>query len=63
MFVRLIKAAETTGTFKYRKVDLVAQGFDLELVDGPLYVRGGKGGYTKLTEAARAAILSGDTRL
>ncbi len=63
VFVRLIKAAETTGTFKYRKVDLVAQGFDPEQVDGALYVRGGKSGYTRLSEAARAAILGGDTRL
>lgn len=62
-FVRLIKSAETTGTFKYRKVDLVADGFDPAKVDGQLYVRGGKSGYTKLSEAARAAILSGETRL
>ncbi|MFJ6025066.1 long-chain-acyl-CoA synthetase [Brevundimonas sp. NPDC092305] len=62
-FVRLIKSAETTGTFKYRKVDLVADGFDPDKVDGPLYVRGGKSGYTKLSEAAREAILSGETRL
>jgi len=62
-FVRLIKAADTTGTFKYRKVDLVAEGFDPEKVDGALFVRGGKSGYTKLSEAARAAILSGETRL
>ncbi len=63
VFVRLIKAAETTGTFKYRKVDLVAAGFDPDKVDGPLYVRGGKNGYTKLSEAALAAILAGETRL
>lgn len=62
-FVRLIKSAETTGTFKYRKVDLVADGFDPDKVDGPLYVRGGKSGYAKLSETAREAILSGETRL
>lgn len=62
-FVRLIKAADTTGTFKYRKVDLVADGFDPDKVDGALFVRGGKSGYTKLSEAAREAILSGETRL
>jgi len=62
-FIRLIKSAETTGTFKYRKIDLVADGFDPDKVDGALYVRGGKNGYAKLTEAARAAILSGETRL
>jgi fatty-acyl-CoA synthase len=62
-FVRLIKSADTTGTFKYRKVDLVTDGFDPAKVDGQLYVRGGKSGYTKLSEAARASILSGETRL
>ena len=62
-FVRVIKAADTTGTFKYRKIDLVTDGFDPEKADGALYVRGGKSGYTKLTAAARAAILSGETRL
>jgi fatty-acyl-CoA synthase len=63
VFVRLTKAAEVTGTFKYRKGDLVADGFDPEKVQGPLYVRGGKSGYAKLTEAAHAAILKGETRL
>lgn len=63
VFVRLLKSADTTGTFKYRKVDLVAHGFDLEKVDGPVYVRGGKAGYQKLTPKALEAILSGETRL
>lgn len=63
MFVRLIKAAETTGTFKYRKADLVADGFDPIKTGTALYVRGGKAGYQKLTQAARKAILSGETRL
>lgn len=63
LFVRLMKAAETTGTFKYRKVDLVEDGFDPARVDGPLYVRGGKAGYQKLTEKALAGILSGEARL
>jgi fatty-acyl-CoA synthase len=62
-FVRIIKAADTTGTFKYRKMDLVADGFDPDKVDGPVYVRGGRSGYTKLSEPALQAILSGETRL
>jgi fatty-acyl-CoA synthase len=63
VFIRLIKSADTTGTFKYKKTDLVSDGFDPDKVDGPLYVRGGKNGYTRLSEAARAAILAGDTRI
>jgi fatty-acyl-CoA synthase len=63
VFLRMIEAAETTGTFKYRKSDLVADGFDPERVGASLYVRGGKSGYQKLTAAARTAILNGEGRL
>ena len=63
VFVRLARTLETTGTFKYRKIDLVAEGFDPDKVDGPLYVRGGKAGYQKLTDAGHADILKGSTRL
>ncbi len=62
-FVRVIKSADTTGTFKYRKMDLVADGFDPARVDGPVYVRGGKSGYTKLSETALQTILNGEHRL
>ncbi len=62
-FVRLIRSADTTGTFKYKKTDLMADGFDPDKIDGPLYVRGGKNGYSRFTEAARDAILNGETRL
>ena len=63
VFLRLIKSAETTGTFKYRKADLVADGFDPEKTGTSLYVRGGKAGYQKLTAAARTAILNGEGRI
>jgi len=63
VFVRLAKTLETTGTFKYRKVDLVADGFDPTKIDGQVYVRGGKSGYTKLTPEGFAAIQSGHNRL
>ena len=63
IFVRLLKSAETTGTFKYRKGDLVEEGFDPSKVSAQLYVRGGKAGYTKLTAEGYAAIMRGETRL
>jgi fatty-acyl-CoA synthase len=62
VFVRLAKTLETTGTFKYRKVDLVAEGFDPAVV-GTVYVRGGKSGYQKLTADGFAAIHNGEMRL
>jgi fatty-acyl-CoA synthase len=63
VFVRIAKTLETTGTFKYRKVDLVTDGFDPEQIDGPVYVRGGKAGYQKLTPAGYKEIITGEFRL
>lgn len=63
VFVRVAKTLETTGTFKYRKVDLVADGFDPDKVEGAVYVRGGKSGYQRLTSAGYQEILSGAFRL
>ncbi|MES2539629.1 MAG: long-chain-acyl-CoA synthetase [Pseudomonadota bacterium] len=63
VFVRLAKTLETTGTFKYRKVDLVSEGFDPAKIDGQVFVRGGKSGYTKLTSEGFSAIQNGQTRL
>lgn len=37
IFVRIEPAIETTGTFKYRKVDLVRDGFDPAKTEHPLY--------------------------
>ena len=63
VFVRIAKSLKTTVTFKYRKIDLVTDGFDPEKVDGAIYVRGGKAGYQKLTPAVYQEIVSGDFRL
>ncbi|HEV2083104.1 MAG TPA: long-chain-acyl-CoA synthetase [Brevundimonas sp.] len=62
-FVRQLKSADTTGTFKYRKADLVADGFDPDAVAGGVWVKGGKSGYTRLSAKARDSILTGQTRL
>ena len=37
LFIRMAPAIETTGTFKYRKVDLVRDGFDPAKVEQALY--------------------------
>src|SRR5690606_38669231 len=37
LFVRVAKTLQTTGTFKYRKVDLVKDGFDPEAVSDVIY--------------------------
>jgi fatty-acyl-CoA synthase len=63
IFVRLQGAIETTGTFKYRKVDLVTEGFDPAQVKDPLYFRSSAKGYVKITKTVHAKILAGGFRL
>ena len=63
VFVRLQPEIEITGTFKYRKMDLVAEGFDPGVVRQPVYFRDAARGYVKLTKPGFAKILSGAVRL
>jgi len=63
VFVRLKREIQTTGTFKYRKLDLVQQGFDPARVDGePLYIRNAEDGYDPLTPELYASIMAEDFR-
>ena len=63
VFVRQQPEIETTGTFKYRKMDLVAEGFDPAVVRQPLYVRDADKGYVKLTKPVFSKIAAGGVRL
>ena len=64
LFVRLQPEIETTGTFKYRKVDLVREGFDPAIVPDPIYLRHpAQHAYVPLTPALCAEIMSGVLRL
>ncbi|MCY1648322.1 long-chain-acyl-CoA synthetase [Caulobacter sp. SL161] len=63
LFVRLQKAIETTGTFKYRKIDLVNEGFDPSKTKDPLYFRDPAKGYVKITKTLCAKIEGGGFRL
>jgi len=62
VFLRLLPEIAVTGTFKYRKLDLVAEGFDPDVVREPLYVLG-EAGYQPLTKEVFAKIMSGEMRL
>ena len=62
VFLRILPGIQVTGTFKYRKLDLVADGFDPDVVKDPLYVRG-EDGYEPLTSGAMADVLSGKLRI
>jgi len=64
LFLRLRAQQETTGTFKYRKVELKAEGFDPECISEPLYVLADRGnGYQLLTPALYARIVAAELRL
>ncbi|MEO1552325.1 MAG: long-chain-acyl-CoA synthetase [Pseudomonadota bacterium] len=60
VFIRIQKDAETTGTFKYRKVELVKEGFDPDIIHEPLwYFDPDTSKYESLTADAHETILSG----
>jgi fatty-acyl-CoA synthase len=59
LFVRLLPEMETTGTFKQRKMDLVAEGYDYLKVKGPLFFLDAKRGYVKLTRAVYDKLAAG----
>ena len=59
LFVRILPAIETTGTFKVRKMDLVADGYDPGKVKGPLYFLDPRRGYIRVTKAVYDKITGG----
>jgi fatty-acyl-CoA synthase len=64
VFLRLISSLETTGTFKPRKQDLLAAGFDPAVIKDPLYFDDARArAYVPLDAALFGAIGGGDLRL
>jgi fatty-acyl-CoA synthase len=63
LFVRLLPQMDTTGTFKIRKVDLVAEGYDPVRIKHPLYFHDPKKGYVKLTKAVFDRLESGGVKV
>ena len=59
LFVRILPALETTGTFKTRKMDLIADGYDPGKIRGPLFFRDAKRGYVKITKSVYEKISAG----
>ncbi|MDB5447319.1 MAG: acyl-CoA synthase [Phenylobacterium sp.] len=59
LFVRILPSIETTGTFKVRKMDLVADGYDPGKVKGPLFFHDPKRGYVKVTKGVYEKIATG----
>jgi fatty-acyl-CoA synthase len=64
LFIRLQPAIETTGTFKYRKVDLVRDGFDPAKTEHALYFEDPDSKrYVQLTAPLYTTIQNGGFRL
>ncbi|MEQ1709557.1 MAG: long-chain-acyl-CoA synthetase [Terricaulis sp.] len=64
LFIRLQPAIETTGTFKYRKVDLVRDGFDPAKTEHALYFDDAQERrYAPITPELYARIQSGGLKL
>jgi fatty-acyl-CoA synthase len=64
IFIRITPAIETTGTFKYRKVDLVRDGFDPAKVEHALYFDDpDQDAYVRITPALYARIQAGAYKL
>jgi fatty-acyl-CoA synthase len=64
IFIRLQPAIETTGTFKYRKVDLVRDGFDPEKIEQAIYFDNPQTyAYERVTPELYAKIQSGGFKL
>jgi fatty-acyl-CoA synthase len=63
LFLRLTDSLAVTGTFKPRKMDLMAAGFDPAKCDGPLYFHDHDVGFTPLTAELYARIMAGEARI
>lgn len=64
LFLRFRRHLETTGTFKQRKVDLLADGFDPSRIFDPLYFdMPGENRYVPLDEELYERVVSGKLRL
>ncbi len=63
VFVRTLPQIDTTGTFKARKMDLVADGFDPGKIKGPLFFHDPKKGYVKITKGVFEKLSAGAMKL
>ncbi|XP_002740877.1 long-chain fatty acid transport protein 2-like [Saccoglossus kowalevskii] len=63
-FLRVMKTLETTGTYKYKKGDLVREGFDPNKVKEPMYfIDLNANTYSPLDEISFGKIVAGKSRL
>jgi solute carrier family 27 (fatty acid transporter), member 1/4 len=63
VFIRIIETVEMTGTFKLKKLDLQAEGFNLHKITDPIYLLSADGFYRRLTTDKYDEIEQGSARL
>ena len=63
LFLRIQKDIATTGTFKYRKTDLEADGFDTRKTRDPIWFRDPQAGWVRVNAKLRDRITSGEIKL
>ena len=64
LFVRIQPQAETTGTFKFRKVELVKEGFDTSQTDDPIwFLEPGSPHYVRLDASHQERLARSEYRL
>ncbi|HET6970426.1 MAG TPA: long-chain-acyl-CoA synthetase [Phenylobacterium sp.] len=63
LFVRLLPAMDVTGTFKIRKMDLVADGYDPNRIKGALFFHDPRRGYIKLTKSVFERVQGGAVKV
>lgn len=64
LFLRIQPEAETTGTYKFRKVELVKQGFDLSQIDDPIwFLAPGGEDFAEFDAAMLLRLTDGEYRL
>jgi len=64
VFVRIVRGIEITGTFKLRKQELAAQGYDLSKIEDALYIDDRQQqAYMALDQGTYARLLGGMIRL
>jgi fatty-acyl-CoA synthase len=64
LFIRITPAIETTGTFKYRKIDLVRDGFDPAKIEQELYFDSPEQhAYVRVTPELYSRVQSGGFKL
>jgi len=63
LFVRILPSLDVTGTFKTRKMDLIADGYDPGKIKTPIYFHDPKKGYVKVTKGVFDKIAAGSVKL